>query len=101
MIGGSGIHADPTNLAHYGAVIGISITAGTASAFWVQDGDEIINDDWNFTDDGPVYIGADGVLTQTPPDPTSGSGFIQQVAVRMASNRIKVLIHTPMAFDNS
>lgn len=67
LAGGQLSHPDTTNTAHADQVAGVAETAaviGGSARFRTAGVTE--NDAWAWAE-GPVYVGADGVLTQTPP----------------------------------
>lgn len=81
-------YADSSNSSDQGKVVGI-----TASAFAAGDlvkvytAGEIIESTWTWTP-GPVYLGTNGLLTQTVPT----SGFVQQVGVAHEPTKLVVQI---------
>lgn len=67
LLGGALSHPDIGNAAHAEQVVGIAETAASAGATArVRAAGRTDNPDWSWAP-GPVYAGADGVLTQTPP----------------------------------
>lgn len=67
-VGGAVAPADPHDADQVGAVVGLAVTAASAAGTLVDIQTRGAVDDagWNWTD-GPVFLGADGALTQTPP----------------------------------
>lgn len=65
---GKALPADPTVAAHAHAVIGISLNAASAGGqLTVVDSGLLTHLGWSFEPGLPVFIGMDGVITQTPP----------------------------------
>ncbi len=89
--GGSLYHPDPATAAHADQVIGIALQAGSAPApVLVRAHGQITEASWSWAE-GPIWCGADGQLTQTPP-PT---GWLLQVARVVSPTTITVDIDTP------
>lgn len=82
---GSARLADASTVGHGAGILGI--TTGAASS-----GDEatiqvygpLTDPAWTWTPGLPIYCGAAGVLTQTPP----AEGFLRQVAIAETATRI-------------
>lgn len=86
------VYADSGNSLHINKVIGF--TTGAASAgqpLFIQTSGEL--DGFSSLTIGPVYLGANGVVTQIPPT----TGFIQQVGVATSSTTILINISSPIA----
>jgi len=65
-VGGVTVYADPTNLAHMSLPPWVNLTApSTGSTYTVQTYGEITEVGWTWTGGLPIYIDANGVLTQT------------------------------------
>lgn len=65
--GGSIYHPDQTDNAHAGQVIGVATQSGSSpSNLVVRTSGSYLEPTWALSP-GPVYVGTDGVLTQTPP----------------------------------
>lgn len=65
---GKADYASNEILSHANKVIGLSTGAVSQSAqATIQSYGELVEPSWNWTQDVPVYLGADGYLTQTPP----------------------------------
>jgi len=73
--GGEGFRADSSTLAHAGTVVGIAATfIGSGGSGGIQVSGEFTFVGWSWGD-GPIYLGLDGVLTQTAPT----TGFLIQM----------------------
>ncbi|MBM3204117.1 hypothetical protein FJZ55_09470, partial [Candidatus Woesearchaeota archaeon] len=73
-------YADSTDINDLGKILGVTFTATTqGSLAKIHTSGEIEEPTWNFTA-GPVYLGTNGVLTQTLPV----TGFIQQIGVAIS-----------------
>ncbi len=87
LLGNSALHADNTNAAHFGKCVGVSCHASVAGDMVdVQVFGPMVDPGWNWTPDGPVFVGADGVLTQTPPT----SGWLQRVGLANTATKLWV-----------
>lgn len=89
---GSGLakYATPDTLAN-AVVIGISTTAGSAGdTITVKTTGELSDASWNWTK-GAIYLGANGVLTQTAP---SGGSIVVHVAKAITTTKILIDIDT-------
>lgn len=78
--------ASSDNPAHAGRVVGVTTGAAEqgATAFVQQTG-ELVELSWNWTL-SPIYLGTNGVLTQTAP----AVGFSQQIGVATAPTKILI-----------
>jgi hypothetical protein len=66
------------------AVIGITLNAAVAGQpVVVQASGEMTESSWNWAA-GPIWVGDNGMLTQTPPT----SGWVQIIATAIAPNKI-------------
>lgn len=86
------IYADHTNLAHADKVIGITtgaVTAGDAAS--IQTEAEITEPSWSWTLDQPIFLGATGLLTQTPPS----SGFLLVMGFPISATKMFLAIGEP------
>jgi hypothetical protein len=92
MSSGGVVLADTTNPAHRDIVWGINVTSvGTgqiASVIW---GGPVVNNingtgGWNFVTNQPVYIGANGALTQMPPT----TGWALPVGFALSMNTLNL-----------
>jgi hypothetical protein len=85
-------YADNTNLSHVSAVVGITLGAAVDGApVNVQTAGEITEPSWNWTLQQPVFLAANGLLTQTAP----ASGFHLVVGVPTAPTTLIVSIKQP------
>lgn len=67
LVAGALSHPDLADAAHAEQIVGVAETAASAGASArVRAAGRTENPDWSWAA-GPVYAGADGVLTQTPP----------------------------------
>jgi hypothetical protein len=74
--------------------LAIAITTGAASADAVANlraYGEITEPSWSWTP-GPVFLGVNGVLTQTAPT----TGYVQQIGVALSSTKLMVNIRPPI-----
>ena len=59
----------------------------------VQTGGEMTEPSWSWTLDAPIFLGASGLLTQTPPV----SGFLLVVAFPVTATKIFIKLREPLA----
>lgn len=87
---GEAVYATPDTLAN-AVVIGISTTAGSAGdTITVKTTGELSDASWSWTK-GAIYLGANGVLTQTAP---SGGAIVVHVAKAITATKIIIDIDT-------
>lgn len=94
---GNAIYADSHNLTHAHKVLGI--TTGAASAgdtVTVQITGVLSEPSWTWTLDEPIWLGTNGILTQTPPEPTNGDVFSLIVGFPTAANAAMISIQQPI-----
>jgi hypothetical protein len=78
LVAGVAVHADQSNPAHRGLVRGISTGAVASGATLnAQVYGRMYEPSWAWTPDLPIYVGANGALTQTRPT----SGWLQRLAI--------------------
>jgi hypothetical protein len=86
------IYADAAMAAHAYRVVGVLTTAvTTGNTAQVLQGGKASDSSWGWARGTPIYIGGNGVLTQTAPS----SGFILQIATVVSSQSIFVEIQDP------
>jgi len=82
-------HTDVSSRAAVRAVVGISVNAADADGkVRVRHSGRIVEPSWSWTVQGPIYCGAAGVLTQTPPT----SGAVLRVGVAVAGDAMVVRV---------
>jgi len=87
---GEAVYATPDSLAN-AVVIGISTTAGnTGETITIKTSGQLSDASWNWTK-GAIYLGANGVLTQTAP---SGGAIVVHVAKAITATTIIIDIDT-------
>lgn len=93
VIQGSGVsYANNDELSDLGKVLGVSKNAATAGGLVeVVFAGVIEESSWNFNI-GPVFVGQDGLLTQSSPN----TGFSQQIGIALATT--KLLVHPKITF---
>ena len=86
-------YSDSRDVAGASSVVGISLHAAEDGDFInVANSGELIEPSWNWTQDLPIFVGAEGVLTQAPPD----TGFQLVVAVATSANSALLSIKQPI-----
>lgn len=87
---GQAVYATPDTLAN-AVVIGVSTTSGSSGeTITVKTTGELTDASWNWTK-GAIYLGANGVLTQTAP---SGGSIVVHVAKAITATKILIDIDT-------
>jgi hypothetical protein len=86
--------ADVTDPAHLHRVLGITEGAAVlGDGIDVRFAGEMTEASWSWTPGAPIYVGASGVLTQTPP---VGAAWLRIVAVAVSATRIVVGLREPV-----
>lgn len=95
-IGRDGIdYADANRIEHAGVLYGMTVTASEVGASAeVKTSGEIEHAGWSFTANKPIFLGADGELTQVVPN-AQNSKFQQQVATALTATKINLHIYPP------
>lgn len=89
-VGGVIEYASNSNAATAFNIVGISTNAGTDITYRTKG---ILNEpSWSWND-GPIFLGADGLLTQSP---DLSAAFSLQVGTALTSQQIQVSIQTPI-----
>ena len=79
---------------HLHKVLGLTTGAVIlGAAATVQTGGEMTEPTWAWTLDAPIFLGENGLLTQTPPD----SGFMLVVAFPVTETKIFIKLREPLA----
>jgi hypothetical protein len=87
---GEAVYATPDTLAN-AVVIGISTTAGnTGETITIKTSGQLSDASWNWTK-GAIYLGANGVLTQTAP---TGGSIVVHVAKAITATTLIIDIDT-------
>lgn len=85
--------ADSTNLNHYGRVIGLSKTSGTANnSINLQYKGNMTNAGWSLTAGSPCFFDSTGAITQTAP----ATGFSQIIGYALDATTININIQIPL-----
>lgn len=94
---GHAIYADSHTLAHAHKVIGITTeSASTGSLVRIQLSGLLTEPSWSWTLDEPLWAAANGMLTQTPPDSSTGDAFSQIVGTPIAATAAIISIQQPI-----
>lgn len=88
-------YASADDLSAAGRIVGISLNAAAAgSEVSVQRSGEVSEPSWNLDTELPVYLGVNGLLTQTPPE--SPTVFSLIVGFPMTPTKLFVSIREPI-----
>lgn len=96
-VGNECVYADNTDAGHALTVLGVSTAAvsqGAPVAFQVAG--EMIFDGWSFTPGEDVWVGENGMLTQTPPVPPAA--FSRRIASAWTPTLIRLRLGEPVFF---
>lgn len=95
-VAGAVTYADAATLEHLHRVVGMTTGAASAGAqVTVQRYGECTEPSWSWTPDVPVYLGAAGALTQTPPARPAAQ-FSLVVGVAMSSTTLFMALREPL-----
>lgn len=84
---GGVLYAQPSNVAHADAVVGITTGAAISGAsVMVRGSGDMTEPSWSWTAGQPLFVIANGQLSHTPPI----SGWVQMFAVALTATRIKL-----------
>lgn len=88
-------YVDNTNAAHATSVLGFTVAAATLNQqVLVQNSRELTNPAWTWTPDRPIWIGANGLGTQSVI--VSPARFVQRVAFAITATKIFIEIEPPV-----
>lgn len=88
--------ASPTNPAHVNRIAGITLTSATAGqTVRLRAARTVRFEGWAWTPGLPVFLGANGTPTQTPPS----AGFLQRLGHASAPDILTINIETPITRD--
>jgi hypothetical protein len=78
-------YCDSANTSHAGKAIGLTLNSATIGGnVSIQKSGEVTEPSWNWVDGAALYIGSNGILTQTP----TSNGFIQKVGYAISPTKI-------------
>ena len=61
-------YASNTDLTHANKILGVTLNAGNSGdTISIVNNGEVIEPTWNWTSNLPIFLGTNGLLTQTPP----------------------------------
>lgn len=94
LVGGEVFHADKD--VAFNAVLGLSLNAAAI-------GDNVVvrfagiaeEPSWTWTEGEPIFLGDDGVLTQTPP----GIGSLIELGVALTATSVDVRVQEPVVLS--
>ena len=84
---------DVTDPSHGLSILGIARTSADAGVtFSVQNTGYMVEAGWGWTPGSPIFAGAEGLLTQTPP----AGEFLAIVAMALSATELTVSLNTPI-----
>lgn len=90
---GQAIYADHRTLAHAGKILGVTLNAAAAGELIaIQTYGRLSEASWTWTLDAPVFVGADGLLTQSAPN----TGFVVTVGFPLSATELFIDISMPI-----
>lgn len=94
-------YATNANIAHMGRVIGVTLGAVEADApCQVKNFDQTTEPTWNWAMNQPVYLGANGLLTQSAPTAIGGATFLMVIGFPVSSTTLFVSLREPIVLSN-
>lgn len=93
--GGIG-YASANNPLHGDDVVGITLQAGADELINVQVAGEVEEPSWDWTPQEPIFLGADGLLTQVPPE--EPAAFVLVFGFATSPTSIMIRIEPPIYF---
>lgn len=98
LSGNTALYASNASLSHLGRAVGITTGAASMGApVTVQHGGELSEPSWNWDVSLPVYLGANGALTQSVPTLAGGAVFIQIIGVPTDATTLFIDLREPVA----
>ena len=87
------LYADNTELSHIGKVLGVTTGAVESEALaTIQTGGEMTEPSWSWVLDVPIWLGTNGLLTQTPP----ATGFSQVIGFPISATKMFISQREPI-----
>lgn len=77
--------ADKDKPIHAFNIMGMSVSSGSeGSTIFIQTGGTILNGNWSWNENSPLWLGNNGDITQTPPE----TGFLMQIGIALSPSKI-------------
>lgn len=90
------VYADATQPTHMGKLMGLTLNAASpGGTVEIRSDGEVTEPSWTWTPDQPVYLGTNGLLTQTVPN-AGTAYFLQKVGFAVAATRLFLTIDPPI-----
>lgn len=91
------IYASNDNPAHVGAAVGVTTGAANAGSIaTAQTMGALTESSWAWVPRLPVYLGTNGLLTQSVPTIAGGAAFLQQIGVPVSATELLINIQLPI-----
>jgi hypothetical protein len=88
-------YASNNDLSHLGRVVGITLGASDSNnKVFIRTSGEVVEPSWNWSKFGPVFLGQNGLLTQSSPGPPAF--FSQVVGQAIGPTQIVINIQPPI-----
>lgn len=94
---GGASYASSTDPDHGDDVLGITLQAGTDELINVQVAGDMTEPSWNWVPQEPVFLGANGMLTQVPPEDPADA-FVLVIGFATSPTSIMIRIESPIYF---
>lgn len=86
-------YASNTDPAHADDIIGITLgAAAIGSAVQIADNQEVTEPSWAWTPFEPIYLGSNGILTQSEPTSETGAAFVIELGFATSPTSMRVRI---------
>lgn len=80
-------------------ILGLTLSAASSgSMVAIANGNEVTEPSWNWIPQQPIFLGENGTITQTPPDPDGTAAFIVEVGFAQSPTTMMVRIGTSIYF---
>lgn len=93
--GGIG-YASANDPAHGDDVVGLTLQAGADEPINVQVAGEVVEPSWDWAPQEPIFLGADGMLTQVPPE--EPAAFVLVFGFATSPTSLMIRIEPPIYF---
>lgn len=84
-------YASADEITHGDDILGLTLgSASSGATVQIADGQDVTEPSWTWTPQEPLYLGLNGLVTQTPPDTPSVIAVVVGFATSATSARIRI-----------